>query len=362
MQKSDGMNYAPVSAGKTERAAAPGEFYFSVIGLDHGHIYGMTNGLLESGAEAALVYDPDPEKLASFIERYPAFRRARSEEEVIDDRNASLIASAIRPDKRAALGIRVMSSGKDYFSDKPGMLSLEETEAVGRCCAKTGRRYFIYFSERIHVEGAVCAEQLIREGAIGPVIHMDILAPHRMNPPERPDWFYDQRLSGGIITDLGSHQIEQFLTFASAESAVIQSSRIANYHIPRHPDFRDFGDCTLTADNGATCYFRVDWFTPPGLGAWGDGRAFIIGTDGYIEIRKYIDIAFSGEGDHVYLVDKDGERRIEARGKYGFKFFPALIRDCIDRTETAMTQRHAIEAMRLAIEAQQRAELVFPLR
>ena len=361
VQKADGMNYAPLSQGKKHVAVKPGEFRFSAIGLDHGHIYGMTNGLLEAGAALVSVFDPDPARVKEYLDRYPGTQAAVSEEEIITDPSIAMIASAIRPDKRAALGLRVMAAGKDYFADKPGMLSFAEIEAVRKAAAESGKKYFIYFSERIHVEGALYAQKLISEGAVGRVIHVTILAPHRLNPETRPDWFWDTGKAGGILNDIGSHQIEQFLTYVSAKTARITRSTLANYNNPSCPGFFDYGDCSLVADNGASGFFRLDWFTPRGLGAWGDGRVFIIGTEGTIEIRKYIDVALSPEGDHIYLVNKDGEKRIEAHGLMGFEFFAQMILDCIHRTGTAMTQEHILESMRLAVEAQEKAEIITPI-
>lgn len=356
MQKSDGMNYAPVSQGTVKKVCAPGEFRFSVIGLDHGHIYAICNGLLEAGAKLEQVWDPDAEKCREFLKRYPQASAAASEQEIVEDQTIQMVASAIRPSRRSQLGIRVMSHGKDYFVDKPGMLSEKEIDQIRSVCEDTGRKYVVYFGERIHVEGAVYAEQLIRQGRIGRVLQVTILAPHRLNPSTRPDWFFQESENGGIITDLGSHQIEQFLTFAGAKHAKVLHSAVANYAHQDQAHFYDFGQGTLLADNGATCWFRVDWFTPDGLGAWGDGRVFILGTRGTIEIRKYIDVGVSGEGDHVIWVDSSGEHREHVTGKVGFVFFGQLIRDCLDRTEHAITQEHVLEAMRVTIEAQACAE------
>lgn len=358
MQKSDGMNYAPVSQGIVEKVCAPGEFRFSVIGLDHGHIYAICNGLLEAGAQLVSVWDPDPQKCREFISRYPQTAAAASEEEILEDESLQMIASAIRPSRRCSLGIRVMEHGKDYFADKPGMLTLEEIGQAERACRETGRKYVIYFGERIHVEGAVYAEQLIRRGAVGRVLQVTILAPHRLNRNTRPDWFFEEKENGGIIADLGSHQIEQFLTYCGAESARVLHSTVANYANRDKEHFYDFGEGTILADNGATCWFRVDWFTPDGLGAWGDGRVFIMGTDGTIEIRKYIDPGTSTAGDHVIWVDRQGEHREQVTGKIGFVFFGQLIRDCLQRTETAITQKHTFESMRVAITAQRDAEKI----
>lgn len=358
MQKSDGMNYAPVSQGIVERVCAPGEFRFGVVGLDHGHIYAICNGLLEAGGELVSVWDPDADKCRAFLERYPQAAVAGSEDEILADGSLHMVASAVRPSKRCELGIRVMRSGKDYFVDKPGMLSLDDIEKARRCCEETGKKYVVYFGERIHVEGAVRAEQLIRSGAVGRVLQVTILAPHRLNRATRPDWFFEEQENGGIITDLGSHQIEQFLTYCGAKSASVLHSAVANYANRDKEHFYDFGEGTLLADNGATCWFRVDWFTPDGLGAWGDGRVFVMGTKGTIEIRKYIDPGTSAEGDHVIWVDAQGEHREQVTGKMGFVFFGRLIRDCLERTEEAISQEHVFESMRVTIEAQNRAEKI----
>lgn len=355
MQKADGMNYAPVSQGKTFQVCSGDEFPFGVIGLEHGHIYAMCNGLMESGAKLTRVYDADPQKVKVFLERYPQALVAANEEEILCDPTIRLVACALRPSRRCAMGLRVMEHDKDYFSDKPGMLTLEEVESARACCARTGRKYMVYFGERVHVEGSVFAQQLIEQGAIGRVLQMTILAPHRLNKPIRPEWFFHPSEGGGILTDIGSHQIEQFMTFCGSDRVRVLSSVVANYANKDHPEFEDFGECLLEADNGATGYFRVDWFTPDGLGAWGDGRVFIVGTEGTIEIRKYINVGESSEGDNVYLVNRQGEYKYGVTGKTGFVFFGQFLRDCMERTETAMTQQHIFDAMEVTIRAQKQA-------
>jgi len=180
------------------------------------------------------------------------------------------------------------------------------------------------------------------------------MGPHREGKG-RPDWFYEKDKFGGILCDIGSHQIEQFLYYTDAKDAKVQSAKVANYNHKQYPTFEDFGDVTLIGDNGATGYFRLDWFTPDGLGTWGDGRLFILGTEGYIELRKYIDVARENAPDHVYLVNKDGEFLIDVKGKVGFPFFGDLILDSLNRTENAMTQEHIFKAIELGLEAQTNA-------
>ncbi|MCD1257927.1 Gfo/Idh/MocA family oxidoreductase [Paenibacillus athensensis] len=353
MQKHDGMNYAP--AGKPNPVVTPGEFIFAAIGLDHGHIYGMCNGLREAGATLKWVYDSDPAKVAAFCAVYPEVRIARSEQEIMQDREVRLIAGAAVPAERCALGLRAMSHGKDYFTDKTPFTTLEQLAQAKAKTAETGLKYAVYYSERLHVESAVFAGQLIEEGAIGRVVQVLGLGPHRLNAASRPPWFFDRSLYGGILCDIGSHQIEQFLYFAGCKDAVVTSSKVANYANKAFPELEDYGDATLVGDNGATNYFRVDWLTPDGLGTWGDGRTIILGTEGYMELRKYIDIARDPQGDQLYLVNGSGEKHFSLSGQVGYPYFGRLILDCLHRTELAMTQEHAFKAAELCLIAQMKA-------
>lgn len=356
MSKRDGMNYVP--EGKSQPVCEKGDFLFAAVGLDHGHIYGMSTGLIDAGGHLALVYDPDPHKVAAFQARFPQVKVARSEEEVLNDPSIRLVAGAAIPSERADLGIRVMEHGKDYFTDKAPLTTLDQLARVREVVRQTGQKYSVYYSERLHVESAVFAGQLIRDGAIGRVVQVLGTGPHRINAPSRPEWFFQRKRYGGILCDIGSHQIEQFLSFTEAKDARVVASKIANYNHKEHTEFEDFGDATLVADNGATNYFRVDWFTPDGLGTWGDGRTFILGTNGYIELRKYIDVGRDPVGDQVYLVNQEGEFHIPVHGKVGYPFFGQLILDCLNRTEQAMTQEHALKAAELSVLAQMQAEVI----
>ncbi len=351
-QNKDGMNYAP--KGKPAPVVALGEFCIAAIALDHGHIYGMCNGLVEAGAKVKWVYDPDKEKVKAFLLAFPEAEAAESEQQILEDVEVKLVCGAAVTSERCALGIRVMEAGKDYFTDKAPLTTLEQLEAAKKTVEKTGRKYMVYYSERIHVEAAVFAGQLIEKGAIGTPIHIDGFGPHRIgDPKKRPDWFYQKEKYGGILCDIGSHQIEQFLFYCRVKDAKVSFSEVGNYAHPEYPELEDFGDAMLVGDNGATQHFRVDWFTPDGLSTWGDGRTFILGTDGYIELRKYVNVGTGdGTGDHVFLVNQDGEQHFMVSGQVGYPFFGQLILDCINRTENAMTQEHAFKAAELCVRAQ----------
>jgi predicted dehydrogenase len=355
-QKSDGQNYAP--KGKPSPVVKPGEFAFAAAFLEHGHIYGQCNGLLEAGAELTWVYDPDPEKVASFTAKHPQARVARSFEEILADPAVKLIAAAAVPSERSAIGNRAMQAGKDYFTDKTPFTTLDQLAETKRVAAETGRKYMVYFSERLHVESAMYATDLVQQGAIGRVLQVIGLGPHRLSKPSRPSWFFEKEKFGGILCDIGSHQFEQFLTFSGATDATIMHAAVANHANHDRPGFEDFGEASLLGNNGATNYIRVDWFTPPGLGTWGDGRTIILGEKGYIELRKYLDVGRDKRGDNVYIVDERGERYLNVEGTVGFRFFGELILDCLHRTERAMTQAHAFKAAELCLRAQAAARRI----
>ena len=354
MNVSDGMNYAP--KGKPRPVVKDREFVFSAVRLDHGHIYGMCNGLTEAGGTLKYVYDPDKKKVAAFLKAFPQARAANSEEEALNDPETHMIAGAAVTSERCALGLRAMDAGKDYFTDKAPFTTLEQLASARAKVKETGKKYMVYYAERLHDEGSILAGYIAKSGDIGKVISVTGFGPHRLGAPGRPAWFFEREKYGGILCDIGSHQIEQYLHFAGEEDAEVQLSRVGNYAHPEYPELEDFGDCSILGKNGTTNYFRVDWFNPDGLRTWGDGRTFILGTEGFIEIRKYIDLAADTvNGNHVFLVNGKGEKYVNATGVTGYPFFGQLILDCLNRTENAMTQAHAFKAAELCLQAEARA-------
>jgi len=327
---------------------------FAAIGLDHRHIYHMVAGLLEAGADCA-GFDPgtgDARVLAGFRERFPQLRPVEAQL-LLDDASIDLIACAGIPSERAALAIRAMRAGKDVMVDKPGVTSLDQLAAVEAAVAETGRIFSICFSERFIVPATLIAGKLIADGAIGRVVQTIGLGPHRLNRAIRPGWFFDAAAYGGILTDIASHQIDQFLHFTGSDDAEIVASGIGHFGAEDLPDFQDFGEILLRSDR-AGGYIRVDWFTADGLSTWGDGRLTILGTEGTIELRKYVDIAGRPGSDHVFVVDKAGTRHIDA-SREPLTYFRDLIADVGARSETAMAQAHVFAVCRLALEAQAKA-------
>ncbi len=337
---------------------------FAVCGMSHDHIYGMVGAIQRGGGELAAAWGGEADKLATFTKRFPDVKVVKSQDEIVNDPAIQLVLSSQIASERAPLGVRVMKHGKDFLSDKPGITTLEQLAEVRKTIAETKRIYGIMYSERLEVKAAVYAGQLIQQGAIGKVIQTINIAPHQIvqghgnagGGTGRPDWFWNPEEYGGILCDIGSHQVDQFLFYTGSKQAEIVESQIANVRHPDHPRFQDFGDMVLRGDRGFG-YVRLDWFTPDGLGTWGDGRLFVLGTDGYIEIRKYIDITVKKQGNNLFLVDGKQARYIDCNNM-PLPFGPQFVADIVNRTHVAQDQDQCLLAAELVIKAQRAAKFV----
>jgi predicted dehydrogenase len=338
---------------------------FAVCGMSHDHIYGMIEAVRSGGGVLVAAWAGEPDKLANFKKRFPDVKIAATQDEIINDKSIQLVLSSQVANERAPLGVRVLKSGKDFLSDKPGITDLDQLAAVRKAVAETKQIYAIMYSELLEVKAAVKALELVQSGAIGKVIQTINIAPHQIvqgsggdagGSGGRPDWFWKPEQAGGILTDIGSHQVYQFLRFTGSTEAEIAESQVSNINHPQHPQFMDFGDMVLRGNKGFG-YVRLDWFTPHGLGTWGDGRLFVLGTEGYIEVRKYTNVAVSKQGNNLFIVDQKESRYIDCNN-LSLPFGRLFIADIVNRTHTAQDQTEALLAAELVIRAQKNAKWV----
>ena len=334
-------------------------FAFAAIGLNHSHIYGQTRAMLDAGCRLKSFHAIEDDLAAAFAKAFPHAQRVANEAEILGDPEIRLVVGAGILSERAPMAGRAMRAGKDVMLDKPGATTLEQLAELRQTQAKTGRILSICYSEHYLQAATVAAGELVQKGAIGRVMQTIGLGPHRLGAA-RPEWFWKKEFYGGVLTDIASHQVEQFLFFTGSADAKIVASQVGNFDHPEKPEFEDFGDILITSDR-ATGYIRVDWFTQDGSPVWGDGRLFILGTEGTIELRKYVDIAGHPGGDHLFLIDRKETRHIDCAGTkivYGER----VRDDVLDRTETAMPQAHCFKAMELALKAQAQATRIFGAR
>jgi predicted dehydrogenase len=351
-------------AGQEAGAKPKYSIRFSVCGMSHDHIYGMIGAVQRGGGVLVAAWGGEQDKLATFKKRYPDIKIVATQDEIINDSSIQLVLSSQIANERAAIGIRAMKHGKDFLSDKPGVTTLEDLAAIRKTIAETKKIYAIMYSERLEVKAAVKAGELVQAGAIGRVIQTINIAPHQIiqghgdagGGSSRPEWFWNPVQFGGILCDIGSHQVDQFLFYTGSTEAEVAESQIANVNHPQRPQFQDFGDMVLRGNRGVG-YVRLDWFTPDGLGTWGDGRLFILGTEGYIEVRKYTNVAVGKQGNNLFIVDQKEARYIDCNN-LTLPFGAQFVSDIVNRTHIAQDQTQCLLAAELVIKAQKNAKVV----
>lgn len=326
-----------------------------VLGIDHAHIFNMLGNMLKHGCQCEYWWSDIPTSNdEGFTDAYPSLTRVDDKARIIEDPTIDMILVSAIPADRAELALAAMEAGKDVMVDKPGCTTLEQLEAIKACVKRTGRIWTVNFSERFEVPAVVKAEELVAAGAIGRVIQTMGTGPHQQGLHRRPPWFFERERFGGILCDIGSHQIDQFLFFTGSTEVTVAHALVENTTRPEYPGFQDFGEVVLNGDRGHG-YVRVDWFTPDALPVWGDGRLFLLGENGYIELRKYIDVARENTGNHLYLANGTQMEHIDCND-VELTYSPRLIADIQNRTETAVSQEHTFRTMELALIAQQQAE------
>ena len=332
----------------------------ATIGLDHGHIFGMTQAVVSAGAELVSYLSAEGGIADAYAKAHPNARAVTDPREILEDETVQLVLCAAVNADRAGVGVQAMQHGKDFMTDKPGVTDLGQLAEVRRVQAETGRIYSVCFSERLENPATVRASELVAKGAIGRVLQTVGLGPHRINAPARPEWYFQRARYGGILCDIASHQMDQFLHFTGTTDARVVASRIANHAHPEYPELEDFGEVLLEGD-GCSGYVRVDWFTPDGLPSWGDGRLTILGTDGFMEIRKNVDIGGREGGSHLFWVDGEETRHVNC-SQVELPYGRLLLADVRERTETSMTQEHCFRACELSLTAQAEAVRLAPFR
>jgi predicted dehydrogenase len=312
----------------------------------------MTGLLREAGAEL-VAFHGDEAMMGGFGKLFPDARATAEPRAILEDDSIQLVLCADVPAQRAATGVEVMRHGKDFFVDKPAAVTRAELAELRKAHEETGRLCTIFYSERLTSRATLRALELVRAGAIGEVVETVGLGPHQLGLAPRPEWFFDRARSGGILGDLASHQMDQFLVFTDSREAEVMAAQVANRANPDRPGFEDYGSALVRGDRG-TGYVRVDWYTPDGLGSWGDVRLTVLGSEGTIEVRKNVDPAGRPGADHLILVDAKETRHVDC-SRDPLDFGRRLLADVVERGETALPHARAFQAQDLALAAQELA-------
>jgi len=322
----------------------------ALVGADHNHLYEIIDRLVKAGAEA-VAHTAE----GQFVEHYSRWQTGsaeRSFDDILADDSIDLIVTAAIPNRRASIALAAIEAGKHVISDKPGLTTMDQLDALRSAVAdRPGRPWTVLFTERFENRAINEAVRLAQSGAVGTVVHVVGAGPHTMWAERRPDWFWDPEATGGILVDVGSHQVDQFMSITGAVAADVSivSSMVGNVASAEHPDMQDIGSMTLAAGVVVGDH-RLDYLTARGLGTWGDCRLMIVGTEGAIEARANVDIAGYEGSEHLIVVDAEGTRRVDISGVV-VDWAELALADVADDGEQLMTQQHAIDVTDVCLRA-----------
>lgn len=324
-----------------------------VIGIEHLHVFELVDGLLGAGAVAIAHADCDDSLGALYADWQPASQIMGVEQVLHDDRIDLVVVCGV-PSERAAVTCAALHAGKDVLSAKPGVTTAAQLDAVRSAVTASGRRWWVLFSERFANPAVLHAVALARAGAVGDVVAVTGSAPHRLGPDARPEWFFDAERSGGILVDLATHQVDQFLAVTGADPSQVAVVSAAVGAVKdwgsdeRRVGFHDIGELVL-AGPGVRGQHRVDFLEPDGFPTWGDTRLMVTGTDGRMEVR--IDVHADGGHDPaaVWVTDHVGVRRLRPASEPTWA--RDLLADRVDDGERFMSRHHPFDVAAIVLAA-----------
>lgn len=319
----------------------------------------MVDGLVAAGAET-VCHAAEPGPLSEMYVGWRTESEPRSVHGVVADDTLDLVVLAGVPSSRAGVAAQALRSGRHVLAAKPAVTTLDDLATVDEAARTAGRRWWVFFSERLVNRAVIEAVRLVREGAIGDLVAVSGAAPHTLAPTGRPHWFFDRSASGGILCDLAAHQADQLLALAGGGSTEVVAATVANVANPDHPALQDLGRMTLRhlTDDGRVVlgHHHVDWLSPAGLGTWGDVRLVLTGTGGTIEVRSNIDVGGEPGAEHLILVDGERAGRVDC-SHVELDWARRLVADVEAGTDTFVPHDHTVAACELVLRAQAVAEM-----
>lgn len=327
----------------------------AAIGMAHEHIYGQVRMLVAQGARLVGCYDADPEPCRKLLAEYPQAKIAQTEEELLNDPAVEVIVTAAVPSERANIGLRALAQGKHVFTDKPGIINQAQLSALKEATRNSGKKYLIYYQMR---RAPLVWEMVrrIRSGDIGKVVQVMSVCPHRCGADARPDWFFDLARSGSILMDIGVHHLDLHLLFTGQARGNLRYARMDCVRFTEYEGFYDYGEALFEYAGGSiTGSFRLDWLSPDGLNAHGDGRFLVLGSEGYLDYRPSVELAGRVGKGHLFVVNQRESLALSPADVAPTTFSADLYQDFVDGGEKSMIQESIFNTAEMLLEAESEA-------
>lgn len=330
---------------------------FAVVGLNHNHVYAILSALLSvHDVELAAVVAAEDDLVTQFHTQYPDVPR-RDWPQVLADSSIELVACVAINADRGPLAVEALQAGKHVLVDKPAVTTLADLEAVEAAVAGSRKRWFVSYNERLGSPPHERLRELMQSGTLGRIATFVGLGGHRLAPATRAPWTYDRQKYGGIINDVGSHQIELF-RWLTGEQIVEFRSRIGNLGTPEHPDFEDFGDVSFQSERGIAGYVQLHWLTPEPWVFTGDRRQFVVGTKGSAEVRGVANLGVPDESPVLVSTVMGGPTEVFVSPGFHNGWAEAMIADIREGKDRWMPQQFAFDSVRTVLKMEAEAQWI----
>ena len=322
------------------------EIKIAMAGLAHGHgIAFLDSALKFDGVSVVGFYDdenPLSAQEASKTFNAPVYNDL---DELLQKSGANTLLTAAINSSKADIIVKAVEAGLHIISDKPLVTKMDDLNRITDALEKNKNvKLYLMLSER-YSPVLVTTKNLIDAGEIGQVVNIINMRPHRLRPQGRPAWMFDSKQYGGILNDIGVHDIDIAVWLSGCEVDKILAASVSNKRFNEFDDFDDNGEAMLRLKNGCIVFILESWLTPEKYPHHGEMKFIVHGTKGQITVdpqNKKVTIYSDSKKQHNVKVKNPAETYVSDPLKY----FSNI------KHEATVTTQVSIQAQRVALECQ----------
>lgn len=146
----------------------------------------------------------DGQRAREFAEEHGFEKILDTYGEVLEDSDVEAIYNPLPNGLHAVWNLRAIEAGKHVLSEKPSAANAEEAKEVLDAVSSSKVKFMEGFHYRYHPVMEKMLE-LIRSGALGDILHVEIEAGFTLERPDDPRW--DLELAGGALMDIGCYAV-----------------------------------------------------------------------------------------------------------------------------------------------------------
>ena len=252
---------------------------------------------------AVVCCDLVEEKAKSLAERLGC-KRCADHRDVYDDVDAVWVCT--EPFNRVEIVTAAAAAGKHIFTEKPIALTLADADTMIAAARAAGVKYMLGYCLRFWQPYKMMRE-IFASGELGELVNCWT---RRYMPVDmRPYWYGKQDLSGGVVLDFGSHDLDWLMTIGGPVKTVFGKT----FRIRENIEADEHSQCMLIFAGGGMGASDVTWWssiTESSLGIVGTKGSLLANREGVL--KKLL----VGQ-DEETTIDVDSAMAVDMSGNVG---------------------------------------------